>query len=421
VSNPTWKVPAGIRRVGARTSNIQTLTQRTSHVDADVAILDTGIDRNHPDLNVAGGYNCTSRNRTKWDDDDGHGTHVSGIVGALDNNFGVVGVAPGVRLWSVKVLDGNGNGFLSSLICGVDWVTAQRDPKTHRPLFEVANMSISFGVGVWPDSSCRNGEDPLHQAICRSVAKGITYVVAAGNNSRNARRNRPAAYDDVITVSAMADYDGKGGGLGKPSDSCPTRYEPDDSFTDFSDFGPDVDLIAPGRCVLSTYRGGRYAFMSGTSMATPHVTGAVAIYKSIYPYAKPAQVRLALQAVGKLDWRLGTDPDSQHEKAVWVGDFRRPPDFHLSTAAMGVASAGTELNVAITVSRVGGFVGPVTLALADAPDGVSASSAVASGRTAVVHISVGARTRPGTYKLTIVGRGMDVERTVQIEVVVRTK
>jgi subtilisin len=421
VSKPTWRVPAGIRRVGARTS-AHTLTAGMTHVNADVAILDTGIDRNHPDLNVAGGYNCTSGNRNKWDDNDGHGTHVAGIVGALDNSFGVVGVAPGVRLWSVKVLDGDGNGYLSWLVCGIDWVTSQRDPRTHKPLIEVANMSISFSVGPSPKSSCANGEDVMHQAICRSVAKGITYVVAAGNNSRNAQRNRPAAYDEVITVSAMADYDGKGGGRGKASDSCPYgRYEPDDSFTDFSDYGPDVDLIAPGRCVLSTYMGKRYAFMSGTSMATPHVTGAAAIYRSMYPNAKPAQVRLALQAVGKLDWRVGTDPDSQHEKAVWVGDFRRPPDFTLSTSPAGVVSPGGALNVSIAIGRVGGFSGAVTFTLTGAPSGFSAPNAVAPGQTGTVQIDVGARTKPGTYQLTIVGRGTDVEHSVQIEVVVGNK
>jgi subtilisin family serine protease len=322
VVRPAWQVPAGVRRVGARTSSVQSFTHRTDRVNADVAILDTGIDRNHPDLNVVGGFNCTSSNRNKWDDNNGHGTHVAGIVGALDNSFGVVGVAPGARLWSVKVLDGKGNGFVSWLVCGIDWVTAQRD--RGRAKFEVANMSISFGIGPSPNSTCANGEDVIHQALCRSVAKGTTYAVAAGNNSHNARRNRPAAYDEVITVSAMADYDGKGGGKGKPSDSCPTRYEPDDSFTRFSNYGLDVDLIAPGRCVLSTYMHKRYAFMSGTSMATPHVAGAAALYRAMYPNAKPAQVKRALIAVGKLDWRIGTDPDHHPERAVWVGNFRRP-------------------------------------------------------------------------------------------------
>lgn len=419
VANPSWQVPAGVRRVGARTNAIQSFTQRTDRVDADVAILDTGVERDHPDLNVVGGYNCTGPNRNKWDDNDGHGTHVAGIVGALDNNIGVVGVAPGVRLWSVKVLDNKGNGYLSWLVCGIDWVTAQRDPRNHaRPLIEVANMSISFSAGPSPNSSCANGEDVMHQAICRSVAKGTTYVVAAGNNGRDARRNRPAAYDEVITVSAMADYDGKGGGKGRPSDSCPTNFEPDDSFTDFSDYGRDVDLIAPGRCVLSTYMGQRYAFMSGTSMAAPHVTGAAAIYRAMYPNARPAQVKLALQAVGTLDWRTGTDPDSQHERAVWVGDFRRPPDFTVSTAAMGVIGPGGTLNVTIRVSRTGGFEGPVTISLGDAPDGFSAETAEVSGKTTVVHINVARGTRAGTYDLTLVARGMDVEHRVRIQVVV---
>jgi subtilisin len=419
VVRPAWQVPAGVRRIGARTSSVQSFTNRRERVNADVAILDTGVDRDHPDLNVVGGYNCTSRNRDKWDDTNGHGTHVAGIVGALDNSFGVVGVAPGVRLWSVKVLDGKGNGYVSWLVCGIDWVTAQRD--RGRARFEVANMSISFGVGPSPNSTCANGEDVIHQALCRSVAKGTTYAVAAGNNSHNARRNRPATYDEVITVSAMADYDGKGGGRGKPSDSCPSRYEPDDSFTNFSNFGSDIDLIAPGRCVLSTYMNKRYAFMSGTSMATPHVAGAVALYRAMYPSAKPAQVKRALIAVGKLDWRTGTDPDHNPEPAVWVGNFHRPPDFTISTADMGVAGPGGALNVSVDISRTGGFDGPVSLSLDDSSRGFSARNVVASGRSATLRVEVGTRVDPRTYTLTIVGVSMDVEHRVTIDIVVKRR
>jgi subtilisin family serine protease len=417
VVRPAWQVPAGVRRVGARTDAAQSLTHRTQRVDADVAILDTGVDQDHPDLNVVGGYNCTSSNRNKWDDNNGHGTHVAGIVGALDNSIGVVGVAPGVRLWSVKVLDHKGRGFVSWLVCGIDWVTSQRDRGQAR--IEVANMSISFGVGPSPNSTCANGEDVIHQALCRSVAKGTTYAVAAGNNSHNARRNRPAAYDEVITVSAMADYDGKGGGRGKPSDSCPSRYEPDDSFTRFSNYGLDIDLIAPGRCVLSTYMGKRYAFMSGTSMATPHVAGAAALYRAMYPNAKPAQVRRALMASGKLDWRTGTDPDHNPERAVWVGDFRRPPDFTVSTADMGVVGVGGAINVAVDISRIGGFDGPLTVSLGDPPGGFSAQNVVASGWTAVLHVQVAQRVDPGTYELTIVAVAMDVEHRVTLDIVVK--
>jgi len=423
VANPSWQVPAGVRRVGARTSAITSFTHRTTRVDADVAILDTGVESDHPDLNVVGGYNCTSRNRSAWDDKNGHGTHVAGIVGALDNTLGVVGVAPGARLWSVRVLDLNGRGFVSWLVCGIDWVTAQRDPRNPgRPLIEVANMSISFSVGPSPDSTCANGEDVIHQALCRSIAKGTTYVVAAGNNSHNARRNRPAAYDEVITVSAMADYDGRGGGHGRPSDSCPySRYEPDDSFAGFSNYGPDIDLIAPGRCVLSTYMRKRYAFMSGTSMATPHVTGAAALYRAMYPRATPGQVRLALKAAGTLDWRTGTDPDSQPEHALWVGDFRRAPDFIIDAPSAAAISAGGQLTIPVRLSRVGGFDGPVSLALADPPAGFSAAEGELVGRTGSVVIDVAPRTGVGTYEITLVARGLDIEHRATVEVFVRRR
>ena len=321
-AQPRAGVPAGIRRVGASRSNLSRVDGRDSRTDADVAIIDTGVERGHPDLNVVGGYNCTSRNRSKWGDDDGHGTHVAGIVGALDNRIGVVGVAPGARLWSVKVLDGNGHGMLSWMVCGINWVTAQRERgNSQRPLIEVANMSISFGGG---SSDCdKQSRDWMHLAICRSVERGTVYVVAAGNEGHNARRNRPAAYDEVITVSAMADYDGRGGGHGSRADSCPYwTPERDDSFATFSNFGPDVDLIAPGRCILSTFFHRRYAWMSGTSMASPHVAGAAAVYRAANPRATPRQVRMALIAAGTRDWRTKSDPDTTPERALWIGSFR---------------------------------------------------------------------------------------------------
>ena len=363
-ARPSVRVPPGVRRVGARNVGGRTAA-RGDRVNSDVAIIDTGVQRDHPDLNVVGGYNCTGRDRGRWSDDNGHGTHVAGIVGARDNSFGVTGVAPGVRLWSVKVLDGRGRGLLSWVVCGVDWVSSQRD-RSGRPLIEVANMSLSFALPGAADAGCRRSSDPLHRAICRSVGRGTVYVVAAGNESRNAVRNRPAAYDAVITVSAMADYDGRGGGRGRPSDSCPySSGGRDDAFASWSNYGRDVDLIAPGTCVLSTFPRNRYGWMSGTSMAAPHVAGAAAIYRTRYR-TSPAGVRRGLVALARLDWRTATDPDRANERAVWIGSFRpsreRRGERRGSTASWSVGRAQSAdragrvaqvANVDATPSRMG--------------------------------------------------------------------
>ena len=156
-------------------------------------------------------------------------------------------------------------------------------------------------------------------------------------------------------------------------------------------------------------------------MAAPHVAGAAALYRAMYPNANPAQVRRALIAAGKLDWRTSTDPDHNPERAVWVGDFRRLPDFTISTADMGVVSAGGALNVSVDVSRIGGFDGPVTFSLGDGPGGFSAQTVMTSGRTATLHVDVAPRVEPGIYGLTIVGVGMDVEHRVTIDIVVKRR
>ena len=423
-SDPAGRVQPGIKRVGARTSQLEALTANGFDIDADVAIIDTGMQRNHPDLNVVGGYNCTSRDHTKWDDNNGHGTHVAGIVGALDNRIGVTGVAPGVRLWSVKVLDATGRGYLSWLVCGVDWVTAQRD-KTNpsRPLFEVANMSLAFSMPGGDDSDCgKVNHDTLHMAICQSIARGTVYVAAAGNASKNAGRYRPAAYPEVITVSAMADYDGRGGGHGYPAESCPYwSPEPDDAFTSFSDYGPDVDLIAPGKCVLSTYIGSRYAWMSGTSMATPHVTGAVAVYRMLYPRATPAQVEMALVAVGTHDWLTRTDPDQFHEPALWIGQFREVPDFSVSASSTGTGTPGSMLDVNASLTRVGGFTAPIRVALDSAPSGFSATPVVTRDNSVTLTLRIGTSVAPGRYSITFSATSEGLEHSSSVTVVVAGK
>src|SRR5262249_41074169 len=150
-------------------------------------VIDTGIDFNHPDLNVytAGAKNCSTGNSAK--DGNGHGTHVSGTIGALDNGIGVGGVAPGARLWPGRVLNKNGSGSFADVICGIDYVTA------HASEIEVANMSLG---GPGSDSVCGSNVDAMHEAICNSVAAGVTYAVAAGNDANNASAHGPAASDE---------------------------------------------------------------------------------------------------------------------------------------------------------------------------------------------------------------------------------
>ncbi len=293
-------VPTGINRIDGELSSTVS-GNGSGAVNVDVAVIDTGISA-HPDLTIAGGVNCSTG--ASYSDGNGHGTHVAGTIGAIDNNVGVVGVAPGARLWAVRVLNNAGSGSWASVICGIDWVTARAGT------IEVANMSLGGGGS---DSNC-GGSDALHNAICASVAEGVTYAVAAGNESDDAANHVPAAYNEVITVSALADFNGQPGGGG--ASTC--RSDVDDTLADFSNSGADVDLIAPGVCILSTWKGGGYNTISGTSMATPHVAGAAALFKAGNPSASPAQVKSALQNAGTLNWNDSDDPDQTKERLLNV-------------------------------------------------------------------------------------------------------
>ena len=223
--------------------------------------MDTGVAA-HPDLNVKGGVNCSTTNRSAWQDQNGHGTHVAGTVAAIDNTIGAVGVAPGARVWAVRILNADGYGLLSWYVCGLDWILAQRDPTdTSRPLIEAVNMSVAKSGR--DDLNCGvTNNDVLHKAICRLYKGGITVVAAAANDSTSAAAFVPAAYDEVITVSALADADGKSGGLGGNRCYSWGTYDVDDTFADFSNYGSDVDVIAPGKCIWSTIPGPSYGYSS---------------------------------------------------------------------------------------------------------------------------------------------------------------
>jgi subtilisin family serine protease len=417
--------PRGVRRVFGPRNPISRIDGIDQRVDADVAIVDTGIDKDHPDLNVVGGVNCSSTNRAAWDDGNGHGTHVAGIVGAIDNSSGVVGVAPGVRLWAVRILNSSGAGLVSWYVCGLDWITAQRDPADpSRPLIEAVNMSVAKSGK--DDGNCGfSNKDPMHRAVCRLVGSGVTVVAAAGNNKFNAARLVPASYNEVITVSALADSDGRPGGLGGKACYSWGSYDKDDTFANFSNYGADVDLIAPGKCILSTVPGG-YGFLSGTSMAAPHVTAAAALYKASRPDSSPSQVKRALQEFGNRNWKVGTDPDNTHEPLLDVSRIVLLGDFAMSAPSPSTVLGpdGGTLKIRVEAIRAEDVPDPISLSLdADSPLDAELSDDLLSGfadSTSQLTVHVPAGTGTGTYVVDVTGSIGGTSHTARVAIVVDT-
>jgi PKD repeat protein len=345
-------LPTGVDRIEADQSGV------IGPVDVDIAIIDTGIDRDHPDLNVVGGRHfysllgLISFEDDLYDDDNGHGSHCAGIAAAKNNDIGVVGVAPGARLWAVKVLDSTGSGYLSDVIAGIDWVTARHDT------IEVANMSLAATAN----------NSTFRTAVQNSVAAGIFYAVAAGNDGKDVYGYDgilgtsddviPAAYPEAATISAMADSDGIPGGTGGS-----TSYGDDDSFASFSNYsasvvagnpvtspGKAIDLLMPGVNILSCYLNGGYATASGTSMASPHAAGLAALYIANHGRASSASGVYAIRQAlinagvaqgGSLGLTHQNDPDGYEENIGWAGSTQTEPPSSESPTADFVADPTT--------------------------------------------------------------------------------
>jgi subtilisin len=313
----TQIVTNSVRRVGGLESPTARIDGVDERVDIDVAIIDTGIDVDHPDLNVAGGVDCAGKKKKKlsYDDREGHGTMVAGYVGALDNSYGRVGIAPGARVWGVRVVKGSGFIADRNVICALDWVAANANT------IEIANMSFGehLKANKWPTSCSDAGKKAaLHRAVCRAAAAGVIMVAGAGNDSRDASRYVPAAYGDVMAVSAISDKDGLSGGLGGNLNCLPG--EVDDTFATYSNYGPIVDLAAPGSCNSSTYPDGLYAVASGTSFSSPLVAGAVALYLANDPDAAFDEIRQAL--IDHVEpGPIPGDPDAHPEGVLNVRGF----------------------------------------------------------------------------------------------------
>jgi subtilisin family serine protease len=205
---------------------------------------------------------------------------VAGILGAKNNNIGIIGTAPGTPLWSARVFGAEGETDDAIVICGIDWVTSTRMDKDRSNDIQVANMSLgSTGTDT---ANCGKGNDPFHVAICRSVKAGVTYAVAAGNESTDFAATVPAAYDEVLTVTAMADFDGRPGGKAEPVCFNTPTPESDDKAATFSNFATLPEdrkhtVAAPGVCMLTTAPGGGLAVGTGTSAATPVIAGSVGL------------------------------------------------------------------------------------------------------------------------------------------------
>ncbi|MBI2866483.1 MAG: S8 family peptidase [Chloroflexi bacterium] len=269
---PDEVLPWGVDRIDAELA-----WSSSKGTGVKVAIIDTGISKSHPDLkdNLKGGVNFVFQkgtvDPTKWDDDNGHGSHVAGTVAAVDNTEGVIGVAPEAHLYAVKVLDRRGSGYLSDVIDGIYWARNNG--------MQVINMSLG----------CDCPSDTLKQAVDDAYAAGVVVVAAAGNSGTSDGSGDtviyPAKYDSVIAVAA--------------TDSSDTRAW-------WSSTGPAVELAAPGVDIYSTWKGTGYNTISGTSMASPHAAGTAALVLAAPVLAQfdldengsysASEVRAALQA-----------------------------------------------------------------------------------------------------------------------------
>ena len=236
---------------------------------------------------MRGGIDCSTGSPVKVTstDDVGHGTLVAGVIGAKDNDLGVIGTAPGTPLWSVRVVDVNSPGVITEECLVCHRLGERRRRKDGNPDDDIEVANIGVGGSGTETPNCGKGTDSMHYAICRSVNAGVAYAVAAGNSGQDIAGFVPATYDEVLTATAIADFDGKPEALAAPI--CGTRRlgskrgQLDDHPAFFSNYASESEdrehtVAAPGVCMTSTVPGG-YGVAPGTSCADPAVAGSLAM------------------------------------------------------------------------------------------------------------------------------------------------
>ncbi len=375
---PSW----GLDRIDQRNlplNNSYTYPVNGSGVRA--YIIDTGIRFSHTDFGGRAVTGFDAIDGGSADDANGHGTHVAGTVGG--NGFGV---AKGVTLVGVRVLNAAGSGTNAQVIAGIDWVTGDHDPGESA----IANMSLG-GAG-----------NALNAAVANSIADGVAYAVAAGNESTDACTRTPASTPTAITVGATDIADNR---------------------ASFSNFGTCLDIFAPGVNITSAWFTSDTATntISGTSMASPHVAGAAALVLAQNPSFTPQQVRDSLfnNATNGVVINPGT---GSVNKLLFVVNGPPGNDFSIAVSpTSGTTPQGGAVSATVSTATTSGSPQAVTFSASGLPGGTTASfnpPSVTSGDSSALTLQTSASTPPGSYTVTITGTAASGSRSATFTLVV---
>ncbi len=381
-------IPTGVRRIGADPPDLSSRNRSrgSAAVGVVVAIVDSGIDLDHPDLerNIIGSHNSVNSKKSA-DDDNGHGSHVAGTVAARNNTIGVVGISSEAFLLAVKVLNAQGSGWNSDIAEGIVWATDNGA--------EVINMSLGGS----------SSSIVIEAAVQEAAAAGVVIVCAAGNAGNAAPGSStvgyPAAYPECIAVSAWTDLDGTPTATGQIS----PYGDPDESLASFSSTGPEVEIAAPGVEIESCWENGGYNTISGTSMACPHVTGVVALRIADGSTDPRSDLQASTETISGTPDEVGGGLLSAGEpNDNPIVTITSPSDLDTFASGATISFAGSALDTEdgpLTGSLVWssdtdgqiGTGGSFTAVLSDGSHDITAAVTDSGGRTgsATIHITVG--------------------------------